>query len=61
MRKSSRGPVPRQDPSKLNGGNKLKESDMLEDETKRMEEKLALVKQLMSLEKEKKSTVTASN
>ena len=61
MRKSSRGPVPKHDQSKLKGGNKLKESDMLEDETKRMEEKLALVKQLMSLEKEKKSTVTASN
>lgn len=34
-----------------------KVSDMLENETKKMEEKLVLVKQMMELEKQKRSKV----
>ena len=38
-----------------------KASDMLETETKKMEEKLALVKKMMDMEKEKRSNLSVSN
>ena len=40
---------------------KEKVSDMLENETKKMEEKLALVKKMMDMEKEKRSNLAVSN
>ena len=42
-------------------GNSQKVSDMLENETKKMEEKLDLVKKMMDLEKDKRSQITKSN
>ena len=42
-------------------GNSQKVSDMLESETRKMEEKLDLVKKMMDLEKDKRSQITKSN
>ena len=41
--------------------NSNKVSDMLENETKKMEEKLSLVKKMMEMEREKRSIVQQSN
>ena len=41
--------------------NASKVSDMLESETRKMEEKLALVKKMMEMEREKRSLVNNSN
>ena len=47
--------------NKLKAHPKNKVSDMLENETKKMEEKLELVKKMMELEKEKRSHINPSN